>query len=524
MKIKSKLTLMELASLVILALAIVLLSNKLTTNALEERILNTLEIAVDGYTDDVNAFKDHGVDFTVFEGDMRVDSSIANAVGTTASQEVVDIVSKEGSYFDENVDVNGERFYGYYQKTDTGMLFAGRDYNELHSDLAKVSYILIGVTIVFLLACAVIVSFIASKIAKPIIEVNENVKKIADGDLTVEFEVKNGASTSNDEVLSMQVATNHMASQLRNVIGNAVTTIKGIESAMQRLNSDTDVISASASDISNGISEVSGGAVSQANETQRATELVSAMGENVADINSDTEKLMETAKAMEETKDNVLDTLRLLEISNKQILEDVDDTNKQINITNDSVEEMRKMIEMIKDIASQTNLLSLNASIEAAHAGDAGRGFAIVAEEIRKLAEQTAKSSDEIELTLKALLENYALIISNMQATTANVTEQSDKLVQTKDAFNTLEADINQTMDKIESVNIGAEELNKAREEVVDVITNLSAISEENAASAEEITASTEELASTVNQICENVNGVKDQAEDLLRQVELFKV
>lgn len=524
MKIKTKLILMVTVSLTILTLSIVSLSNKLTTDALGYRIENTLEIAVDGFNGDVNAYKDHGVDITVFEDNVRVDSSIPGAVGTKASQDVIDIVNQNETYFDNNVDVNGERFYGYYRKTDNGMIFAGRDYNELHKSLMVITYVLVGVAFLSTLLWIVLSYLTANKISKPIVKVNEGVGAIANGDLTVKFDSGDINKETKDEVVNMQKSMNNMTEQLSSIIGNVIATSKNIAESMEQLNGDTCVIVDATTDIANGITEVSNGAVNQAEDTQNATELISAMGVNIENIRDNTANLLDSANNMDKTKDIVLDTLLSLEQTNQQIVSDINDTNNQIGITTKSVEEMQQSIELIKDIARQTNILSLNASIEAARAGSAGKGFAVVAEEIRKLAEQSAKSSEEIEMSLRKLLDNYSLIIKNMNETTSNVSEQNEKLSKTKGTFNSLEDDIKHTLEEVVSIETMVDELNVSRKEVVDVVMSLSAISQENAASSEQITASTEELTSTITQISESVSAVRDKSEELTEKVKIFTI
>ena len=248
------------------------------------------------------------------------------------------------------------------------------------------------------------------------------------------------------------------------------------------------------------------------------------MGERIEQIKNSTLELSEKSGHMDEVKGQVEQDLFLFDGVNQTILTDVSDTNEQINITNASVGQMQELIEMIKDISSQTNLLSLNASIEAAHAGEAGKGFAVVATEIRQLAEQSAQSSAEIENALTDLLENYNRIIAKMNVTTGNVNEQSEKLGAMKDNFAALGNDIHETVAQIKSIDTMVEHLNSERKSVVDKVCSLSAISEENAASCEETTASIEELSATMTQVQEKAENVNKSANELLSRVRIFSV
>jgi methyl-accepting chemotaxis protein len=392
-----------------------------------------------------------------------------------------------------------------------------------HSDIkADGTFIFNLILVAFTGVISAVMYFYMSKsITKPIRAVNDKIKLIADGDLTVEFDAK---ENSKDEVVQMQKSMGGMANHLKDMIGNVIDSSKNVSGAMERLNEGADLISQSASDIANAIADVSNGAVATAEDTQTATCVVSDIGDNVLGIKDRTESLSISADNMSNAKDNVIAILNEFTAVNDAMEQNVNDTNEQINVTSKNVKDIQSFIEVIKDIASKTNLLSLNASIEAAHAGESGRGFAVVASEIRKLAEQSSSSATEIENNLNELLGNYELIVEKMNATNDDIVSQNDKLAETRKNFEILDEDISVTVEKINDINMMVAELDGLRGRLVDVISSLSAVSEENAASAEETTASIQELTATINQMCNDIRNVKDEAHGLLNDVNVFKV
>lgn len=362
-------------------------------------------------------------------------------------------------------------------------------------------------------------------IGKPLREVAEGILQVSKGNLTADFKApKDAKELSKDEVIAMRQYMDYTETNLGNIIKDTRTISEEVVNSMKDLTEGADTVSKSAYDISCAVEEVSNGAVSTADDTSTAMEVVNSIGQNIEGIKENTEELTKASSNMNNAKDNVMDLLDAFVGVNKTMNQNIEETNIQINVTNDNVKEIQKFIEVIKDIASQTNLLSLNASIEAAHSGEAGKGFAVVAGEIRRLSEQSAKSSQEIEQTLNQLISNYELIIEKMNSTNENLNSQKEKLDETRNNFDVLEKDIKVTVDKITDIEQRVQHLDEMRATLVDIISNLSAISQENAASSEETTASIEELTSTVEQMCTSIKSVQTQANDLLGSLEVFKV
>lgn len=382
----------------------------------------------------------------------------------------------------------------------------------------------IGLVIFSISSVLIVTVRMDRKIGKPLKDVNEKIASVSLGDLTADFGSADISIPSKDEVIAIKQHMAHTERNLSDIISGARDISKDVTDSMNNLNNGADMISKAANDMACAASEVANGAVSTAEDTSKAMGVVTDIENNIINIKNNTEDLSKASNNMNDAKNNVLTLLDNFVEVNKIMNQNVEETNTQINITSENVKEIQKFIEVIKDIASQTNLLSLNASIEAAHSGEAGKGFAVVAGEIRRLSEQSAQSSNEIENTLNGLISNYELIVEKMRNTNENINSQKEKLDETRSNFIILEKDIKLTVDKIADIESKVQQLDEMRQILIDIISNLSAVSEENAASSEQTTASIEELSSTITQMCENIKDVKNKAKNLYASIEVFKI
>ena len=467
-----------------------------------------------------------GVDLTVFEGDVRVYSTVDGAVGTTMDPAILASLQSGEDYFATNANVNGVPYFGYYipvmtNGTYTGAMFSGVSQEAANQEIKLgVSKLASGIVIVSIILCIVAIVLVR-RIVKTIGASKGIIDELSTNNLEIEYDHK--YERNNDEIEEIYNEAYHFAENIKGIvkdIKSASATLNGIST---ELSDASQITNQTTADISKAMEDVAEGATNQASETQGATEMVAGMGTNIETIQTNTQELAGTAQNMNVTKEDVLQTMNTLEKTNQEIIKDVDSANEQIKVTNDSVATIQRSLELIKSIADQTNLLSLNASIEAARAGEAGRGFAVVAGEISNLAQESTNSSAEIEKSLNELLENYELIVEKMNVTTDNINEQNEKLIITKQTFATLEDDIDKTINKIEEIEQMVEALNEERNSIIDTISNLSAISQENAASTEETMASIEELNQIVSQVEQEAHSLHNVSEELLQKVSIFR-
>lgn len=422
-------------------------------------------------------------------------------------------------------EFNGDiKYAAYYVNAGADfILVISADENEIMQPITRIMQISAITAALIIIVCSTAGYILAGFMISPIIKVTNIINKLADLDFT-ENEIQKQLNKRKDETGEMSRAISVLHEHLANVVSNLKDQSENLFSAADSLNVNVSESATAIEQVERAVSEIADAASMQADETQKATENVILIGNMVQDTTSEAESLLVNATGMKTSGDEASATLIELEQINKRAKEAIDTIYEQTNTTNESALKIREATTLITSIAEETNLLSLNASIEAARAGDQGRGFAVVASQIQKLAEQSNESARQIEAITDSLIDDSEKAVAIMGEVKEIMMKQNEHVTKTDEIFTQVKNGINSSIDGVTRIAEKTRQMDKARINVVDVVQSLTAIAEENAASTEETSASVTEVSSTVTNISDNTEKMKNVASKLEQNMEIFKV
>lgn len=475
-----------------------------------------------------------GVDITIFYGDERAVTTIADengsrAVGTKADADIYQQVMNGNSVFREAVVIMSKDYAVYYaplKQADSneiiGMVFAGKE-------KSRISELIFNQTLksdLLAFMCMFIMIFadwcILRRIINGIRHVERDLSLLADGNLT--FEIEERYLKKSNEVGDITRSLQRVQENLHVMIKDIDHSAGALKSSSTDFGKTFEEIVHNIDGIDTAVGEVAKGATEQAKETETVSEKMKEL-EEVIEIEKTAVSQMNTSidSISAYSDDAIMNITRLTEINDKTN-KAVEFVNKQTSLTNSSAADIQAAIQLITDIANQTNLLSLNASIEAARAGENGRGFAVVADEIRTLADESGRSAQKISEIAQNLLTNSDLSVEQMKQVSENIANQTERLQETKAAFHNLHQEIGTVKDVSEEMKAQTEVLDGLKRVVADAVSNLASVTEETAVSIEETSSNMQLLSSNVQACTKDTDLLVSLSEILNEQAEKFVI
>ncbi len=393
---------------------------------------------------------------------------------------------------------------------------------QIMGTVKTVTIVSLTVGIIALILLALLMNFL---VVRPLKKTAAEIDRIARYDLT-EGDMANVRSMTarKDEIGSISRNIVLMFDNLRSIVRQIEQSSTTVSDNAAALADQTRQLKRSSDEISTTMNDLSNAAMSQAGDTTTSANEVAVLDGLIVRNIGDTENLRSNADEMDQVKNNGLAAIKDLIEKTARSRESIAVVREAMQQNNEQAQKIEATSQKINDIADQTNLLSLNAAIEAARAGDAGRGFAVVAEEIRGLAEETNSLTNEIGSIIQGLLEKTADATQNMESMEKIFEEQERSVGETKKNFIQIEQCLESVQASVHTLYESSSSMTGSKEIIVEMIEGISAASQENAAGSEEVLAAVETQDSVITDITGMTQNLLSVAEELMEQAHKFSL
>jgi len=376
------------------------------------------------------------------------------------------------------------------------------------------------VIILSFLTVAIVMNLATKMTFKKIINsINADMEKASQGDFSHMIVTENTGI-----VKKISIAVNSIIGEMSSLVKSFFSMSSLIVESTDKVRIASEMASNAMSEIAITVDQIAKGASSQAGDAQQGVFLVDKLSEQISLLYQSYNSVTEDTRKINELNNIGLESVNVLRGKSKENHETTEKIFSVVEKLTNSAKDIGSFVESIESIAEQTNLLALNAAIEAARAGEAGRGFAVVADEVRKLADQSRQSTEEINVLMKSIEEESMLAIESMGIMRKVSAEQNSAVNKTDSAFSDIANAINSIVLKINEVNQAVTKMQNDKTEVIAAIENISAVSQQTAAFSEEVAVTSEHQLKYIDDMREASGTLDKLVKELAEKLSKYKI
>lgn len=379
---------------------------------------------------------------------------------------------------------------------------------------------MLSISLFFIALAILVIYFFAKRISKPIEMIRDECAELNRGDFS-----KNVVTIdSQDEIGQLAAGFNEMRKTLRTLIHQVQDQSDQVAASSEELTASAHQSAQASEQVAVSVTQIASGIVDQTKEVNGVNGIAQNMSASAEEIAAKASEAVDVTRQTSHDAGQGREAIAKAVDQMEQIGEGSKAIQEAITKLDKGSQEISNIVELISNIAGQTNLLALNAAIEAARAGEQGRGFAVVAEEVRKLAEESERSSQKIGDLINRNLADMKLAVEASRAEKDRVTAGIEAVQSADGTFKTIVEAINNLAVEIGAISTAIHEMAQGSEHVVKSISQVTEISNKNALETESVSAATEEQSASMEEISSASQSLADLASELQAAVAKFKV
>lgn len=423
------------------------------------------------------------------------------------------------------VTYNGESYLFLYSPmyasnpVQSMMICALIPQSTILAQVATIRIVAIALVVIAVIIAALLGCLLSAHINGNIYYILRQLQKISEGDLTIQLKSK-----SKDEFKLLALGVNSMTDSMKTLITNVTDASNSLNLAAEQVSTSSDTFVTAAEDIQSAISEIESGVAQLDINSADCLTQMDSLSDKINDVTGDTKDVITLTQSAGTSINQGISSMSVLTDSAKKTSEITNNVITAIETLSEKSRSIEQIVESINSIATETNLLSLNASIEAARAGESGRGFAVVAEQIRQLADQSAMSAGQIQKIIDDIVVTTHDAVEIAKEAETTVEFQEKAVAQTTDSFVTMDKQIHSLLDSISVISDNIGNMEHARSTTQHAIEDISDISAKTSAGSSNVNRTVAAQRDAIETLDAAANTLQDRAAELTELLRQFKI